>query len=249
MQYLGGKFHGRKHICPLLNRFAENTTAYIEPFVGAGHILTGVMHPSRYAYDIHPYLISMWIAIQRGWIPPHDVSCDEYYQIRDNKDNFTPELVGFVGFACSFGGKWFGGYAINSRGSNYSTSGRNSLLRVRASIQNVVFGCSNYADIAIPNGSLVYCDPPYQDTTQYSYSFDSNMFWEWVRYISIKNVCIVSEFSAPVDFVEIYRYEKNRDIKRIDDGSKREKFVDKLFVYDNGFVDPGFASEKQLSLF
>ncbi|MDD3417562.1 MAG: hypothetical protein PHY47_26820 [Lachnospiraceae bacterium] len=40
----------------------------------------------------------------------------------NNKDNYDKWYVGFVGFLCSFGSKFFGGYA---RGKNNSGDARN----------------------------------------------------------------------------------------------------------------------------
>lgn len=65
--------------------------------------------------DAHPYLIAMWKALQRGWEPPDIVTEAEYQYIKDHK-NEDPALAGFVGFGCTFGAKWFGGYARDKRG-------------------------------------------------------------------------------------------------------------------------------------
>lgn len=62
----------------------------------------------------------MWQALQQGWQPPEIITKDEYYYVKEHKDE-NPALTGFVGFGCSFGGKWFGGLASNKKGDNYCT--------------------------------------------------------------------------------------------------------------------------------
>ena len=60
--------------------------------------------------DNHKYLIALWRALQSGYDLPEVISEDTYKSIRENKD-VNPALTGFVGFGCSFGGKFFGGYS------------------------------------------------------------------------------------------------------------------------------------------
>lgn len=68
-------------------------------------------------------------------------------------------------------------------------------------MQNVQFTNLNYYDLIIPNNSIVYCDPPYENTTKYKVeTFNYKLFWEWVRYISKTNIVFVSEYNAPNDF-------------------------------------------------
>ena len=57
----------------------------------------------------------MWKALQSGWEPPDIVTEAEYQYIKDHKDE-DPALAGFVGFGCTFGAKWFAGYARDKRG-------------------------------------------------------------------------------------------------------------------------------------
>ena len=83
--------------------------------------------------DAHPYLMAMWRALQDGWEPPDIVTEAEYQYIKDHKDE-DPALAGFVGFGCSFGAKWFGGYARDKLGhatsGGYASQSKTSLLKV-----------------------------------------------------------------------------------------------------------------------
>lgn len=57
--------------------------------------------------DKQEYLISLYKAVQNGWLPPEELTEEEYKYIKNHKDE-NKALTGFVGFGCSFGGKWFG---------------------------------------------------------------------------------------------------------------------------------------------
>ena len=68
----------------------------------------------------------MWEELQNGWMPPQTLTKEDYEFLKNNKD-IKPHLTGFVGFGCSFAGKWFGGYAT-SNNRNYCLNAYNSVL-------------------------------------------------------------------------------------------------------------------------
>ncbi len=190
---------------------------YLEPFVGAAHVLSSVRTTKRYASDSNPYLIAMYKALQNGWEPPDHIS-EEFYQklrittgkqkqdgpaIPLDENPYPLELLGFAGHACAFGGKWFDGYARDPRkpGFNFAIKGKRSLARQLQYIRDVKFRCCSY-DEWEPKNAMVYCDPPYEATTQpyFSKSFDSDKFWDTMRKWSENNIVIISEYSAPDDF-------------------------------------------------
>lgn len=109
-----------------------------------------------------------------------------------------PALTAFVGFGCSFGAKWFGGYARNGKDDNYALRARNGLLRKMASMQGVGFVFKNYVEWN-PPGMLIYCGPPYKGTTGYNGvgAFDHDLFWSTMREWSKSNSVYVSEYTAP----------------------------------------------------
>ena len=185
----------------------------------------------RLAYDKHPYLIAMYKELQNGWIPPDTITKEEYYYIKNNKDE-KPYLTGFVGFGCSFAGKWFGGYASNSRGDNYCLNSKNSILRKMNTLNDVRFEVADYKDLIFKD-SLIYCDPPYQGTTQYGLvgEFDSIEFWETMRMWSQYNTVIVSEYNAPEDFKCVWQKKTKTEIRNRD--NIREDRVERLYTYIN----------------
>lgn len=222
MQYLGSKARIVKKILPILLKNRKPDQYYVEPFVGGCNSIDKVSGP-RIGNDSNEYLIALWRALKCGWIPPTTISREFYTEIRLNKNKFSKELVCFVGFLCSFGGKWFGGYASNSKNDNYAERGAKSLLKQVQNLKEVEFTDANYQDFIIPSNSIIYCDPPYANTTQYKDKFDSVKFWEWCRNkYKEGHEIFISEYSAPDDFeclIQIpisTKLNKNKDQPRIE---------------------------------
>ena len=111
MRYVGGKVRISKWIKDQLEPLASRHQKYLEPFMGGGAVLSKMapLFPKGcvFAGDAHEDLILMWKALQQGWIPPEQVSREEYDELRTSSPS---ALRGFVGFGSSFSGKWFGGY-------------------------------------------------------------------------------------------------------------------------------------------
>ena len=128
MRYLGGKARLRDQIAPIINSI--DASIYLEPFCGACWVGEKVTIKHRILSDANKYLIAMWQALQKGWEPPKECCELEYQMIRD--DTSDEALHGFIAFACSFGGKWWGGYARHYKGEvspKYCEYGHNSIIK------------------------------------------------------------------------------------------------------------------------
>lgn len=65
----------------------------------------------------------------------------------------------------------------------------------------IMYSRNDYRSLDIPDGAVIYCDPPYYGTGGYGMDFDHTAFWEWCRQMSNKGHDVyVSEYSAPDDF-------------------------------------------------
>lgn len=232
MKYLGGKFRTAGEISAYINSVLSEGQPYWEPFVGAAWILRRIVADRRYASDINPYLIGMWKALLQGWIPPEIVTEQEYADIKKNKDKYPPELVAFIGFAASWGGKWFGGYARDpSSDRNYAKEGVASLARSIPNVNNAIFFTADFFKRNPPESNmLIYCDPPYIGTTRYDYSplFNHGDFWDRVRVLEEQghNV-IVSEYTAPDDFKCVLKINTKTDLSMA--GGAKDQRVERLF--------------------
>ena len=224
MQYFGGKQRISKPVSNYINQLLEDScviwaerqklkktlapssththththTHYAEPFCGACNIAVNVECEDKQLNDKHKYLIAMFQKLQKGWLPPKEVSEEYYYVAKKNQDN-APWLAGFVGFACSFAGKWWGGYARDNNGGNYALRGYNSILKKMQKLQNATFTCKDFTELEYED-TLIYCDPPYRNTTQYCKSilgsFDYDLFLNWARVQNNKegNLVLISEY-------------------------------------------------------
>lgn len=161
MRYLGGKSRIAKPISDIINTvsenmdFGSNEKTFLSLFCGSCAVETKIKGFDKVILnDIHEYLITLWKGLQNGYIPPDVISEEEYKYVRENKDKDRC-LSGFVGFCCSFCGKWFNGYARGA-GRNFALEGRNSLLRDIKNLQNAEFICKDYRNVTPP--SLSKCD-------------------------------------------------------------------------------------------
>ena len=149
MQYMGSKSKIAKYILPIMFAERYHNQIWVEPFVGGANIIDKV-DGRRIGNDIHEPLIALFKALQRGWIPPTNVNREMYYNIKNNQEKYDKALVGFVGFLCSFGGKWWSGYAFNKRGTNYAERGSRVLVKQISNLHGVDFRCGSYLDLEIP---------------------------------------------------------------------------------------------------
>lgn len=247
MRYLGGKTKIAKPIAEIINNFTGGGITFVSLFCGSCVIESLVKAERKILNDKHEYLIAMYKALQNGYELPENLTREEYYEIKANKDK-DKALAGFVGFGCSFGGKWFGGYAKNRVRRNYCLEAKKHTMKTWSienycgeskrgmdkamlGIKDATFTCLDYKDVEIPPDAIVYCDPPYADTTGYSTSkgFDYNEFWNYMRKLSKTHTVFISEEKAPDDFECIW----SKEVKRVLDVNKSniQPKVEKLFIY------------------
>lgn len=146
MQYLGGKFKIAKRLTDYL-KTRLGSRVFVEPFCGGLNItcrMTGAIRAS----DSSKSLITLYKALQGGWEPPEHLDEFQYKLLKDRLDENDP-LTAFAGYGCSFGGKFFRGYARGSAGRNYASGTRKSLLKNRDRCSNVIFECLDYKDACV----------------------------------------------------------------------------------------------------
>lgn len=253
MKYQGGKYMIGKHISNILLSYnVENLNGYIEPFCGALGVLKHMTPHFKkcYAYDIHSDLIELWKQVKNNeFKPPESMSEKKYLEIKNIQS--PSALKAFVGFGCSFGGVYFGGYAqkyTGGKNENYLQAATNSMKKLQPLIKNVNFNCTSYSKLR-PKNKLIYCDPPYQfnnfpvkyrnDTKKYDL-FDHDKFWDIMRKWSQNNLVIISEFKAPADFICIWKKEKYQSASqskktRYKSKNTKKYLIEKLFIHNSIF--------------
>ena len=212
MKYMGSKARFAKEILSIVLKDRSENQWYIEPFAGGMNMICNVTG-NRIANDIHPFLIALFEAVVYEKWQPIKLSKSFYDSIKNCKDTFKPRLVGWAGFGCSYSGKYFGGYAGETKTKigtvrDYQQESINSLLKQAEKLKGVKFSCLPYFEIAIPENSIIYCDPPYENTTKYSNDFNHAEFWQWCRNMTLKGHTVyVSEYNAPDDFLCVWEKE------------------------------------------
>lgn len=199
MKYKGSKARFADEITNILRSIRVEGQWFVDLFCGACSIVERMQH-KRIANDLNPYIYALMQAIQIGWIPPSDVSFQDYIRIKEFPA--SDYIKGFVGFSCSWGGKFFDGYAKDSDGiRNYADESKRSLLLQRDKLQRIVFCNLDYQSVFLPPQSLIYCDPPYEDTSDYETNFNHKVFWNWCNEMNDKgHIVLVSEYQAPDDW-------------------------------------------------
>lgn len=198
MRYLGGKTKLAKRYIPAMEQtLADARGVFYEPFVGGFNLVPalGERVISAHCSDTHTGLIAMYHAIQAGWAPPGSLSELEYASLRNADES---PLRTFAAFACSFGGKEWGGYARDRAGlRNFAAEQQRFLAKKSAAIVRSSFAVADYRDLS-PSQSVIYCDPPYTGTTGYANGgFDHAAFYKWCERMAADNAVFVSEFTIP----------------------------------------------------
>ena len=234
---MGSKARISKDLAPIIQSYiTDETKGYLEPFVGGANMIDKIKCDKKIGCDINEYLIAMWKAIQSGWIPPQDISKEEYDDIKNNKEKYLKELVAIAGFCSTYNAKWFGGYAgkvktkIGTIRNYYDESIRN-ILNQKQYIEDVKFLNKSFLDLPKDKikGYVIYCDPPYEGTTKYRDDFPHTEYWEWVKEMSKNNIVLCSEYNAPDDFTCIYSKELTITL----DKNSRKKDIEKLFIHNS----------------
>ena len=210
MRYQGGKAKIGKRLAEvIIPTLKIGTGNYAEPFVGAAGV---AQHIAPHALsmslsDASEDLILMWAALMGGWQPPREMSEERYQMLKGMYP--CPERA-FAGYGCSFAGKWFGGYARDATGTDYAGQAARGLLAKTSNLNRcprVSFTQRSYEDLDPHAGQVIYCDPPYANTLQYSRvgKFDSARFWEIVdRWDWACAFVFVSEFKAPPGWIPVW---------------------------------------------
>lgn len=237
MKYLGSKARIAKSILNVIfkDKPRNPDQYFVEPFAG-GLNLTAQVKGKRIANDINQYLIPMWQGLLDETFVPSYVEREEYNNIRKHKDKYEKALVGWVGFNCSYSGKFFGGYAgkTTTKEGTVRDYQREAIKHIKKQIpllKGVELSCMPYYEMAIPQNSIVYCDPPYEGTTKYNNDINHTHFWQWCRDLkSNGHSAFISEYSAPNDFKCIWQQEVSSSLSANGQIGGNKKSVEKLFT-------------------
>ena len=235
-QYAGGKARIGKKIFEAMKSYemeviGNHDMPYFEPFVGMGGVLQHVAkNQSRTisVCDFQECIMSFWRGIQSGWTPKPIDKC-VYNKTKKDGSESDPYFA-FIAFGCSFRGMKWGGF--------FKDSMERAIRRIQRLELDVIFKNVNFIDARSytehsPNGCMIYCDPPYNNSSFDSrksnlLNFDTCEFWENMRFWSMKNLVFISEREAPPDFDCILEFTRKN-------GMNSGIIIEKLFVFNRTF--------------
>lgn len=270
--YQGSKKRFLKILKPLIENNLEEGMVYIEPFGGGMNSFTPIISTQKIANDVNEYNIALWQELKEKGFDGVEKEWSEYLNTLSNCEDkpnglnylqakllyldmkqdcltnggkYPKALLGFVAYACSFGGGWWNGFSgfNEKKGENYVKEAINGLkkqLQTANNIEDSTFVNGEYNAINIPDNAFIYCDPPYSGTKKYSTDFDSESFWNWCRNIieTRENIKIlISEYNAPSDFICIWS-DRVQDKMGNNTMSKNEK----LFIHNSQVSDFDLSS-------
>lgn len=233
MKYMGSKARIAKHILPIILKDRKDGQWYVEPFVGGANMIDKV-DGNRIGADFNPHLIDALCLIRDSPQSIPDLITEDDY--KEAKARCATKLDGFIGFAMSFGGKWFGGYRRDVKGANgcaenmatQTRRSKYSAITQSALLQGVELVSSSYCELYIPPQSIIYCDPPYDGKTGYKDKFNHGDFWQWCRDKCAEGHSVfISEYNAPDDFVCVWSGELSVTVQK----SGTKKATERLFVH------------------
>ena len=227
---MGSKNRIAKYILPIILKDRKPNQYYIEPFVGGANMIDKV-DGLRIGSDFNKYVIDALTSIRDSLdeLPKDNLEFTEL-QYKELRKNDEYKHKGYISFAVSFGGKFMGGYSKNNRGDDYVARAYRQAIKQSQKLQDIKLINCSYDELDIPYDSIIYCDPPYENTTSYKDKFNHSKFWQWCRDMANKGHKIfISEYNAPDDFECI----KEIKTKTVLNKNSQDERIEKLFTYKN----------------
>lgn len=96
-------------------------------------------------------------------------------------------------------------------------------------INGILFTSGEYWKMQIPTDSIIYCDPPYENTSGYKTgNFNHSLFWDWCRNMrKLGHTIFVSEYNAPEDFECVW---SKQVASVLDKKGTNKKPIERLFT-------------------
>ena len=174
---------------------------YCEPFCGMLGVyehMISLFDDKKIKYkagDMNPYIIKLWLGLQKGWKPPTSCSKSTYLKYKENDDDSVKAI--FCGYACPLRSRFRGTYM---QGRNIKLQAEHC-REIGKKVKNVSFSNNDYRQYSKLKGYIIYCDPPYENTAcEYhcgdikNDSFDTKKFIDWCLEMSKHNIIFVTEY-------------------------------------------------------
>lgn len=123
------------------------------------------------------------------------------------------------------------GYSTKYGKTPDSTRASNNVVEIGKCLGDVEFKYGSYKQFSNLKRFIIYCDPPYENSSQRYTKLDgfvSEEFWDWCREMSKENIIFVSSYEAPKDFIEVMS--SSHKLTGIIHSNAPRKRVEKLFL-------------------
>lgn len=163
MRYQGGKHRaGRRIVDLIVEDQGGKIDHWVEPFLGGANVACRVPEGvPRMLSDSNKYIARMWGEASRGWVPRRAELTEDayrYYAALVRRDTVPVDewaLAGLLG-CCTFGGKFYGGWARDNRGDDYITPMVNNLSNQGDKLQGATILHAQFQNVsASPGGCIV----------------------------------------------------------------------------------------------
>ena len=166
------------------------------------------------AGDQNKSVIKMWKEAQKGWKPPTKCSKKRFFELKNNGKSTAEK--GFIGHLFSFRSIYFGGYADHITKKRLINTSK-KVQKISNDLKKVKFSDGSYEQFSKLKNYVIYCDPPYTDTTQ-KYTdengrligFDTDKFLKWCEMMSKNNIVFVSGYFKVLNSELIYTNKKEK---------------------------------------
>ncbi len=242
MKYMGSKNRHSKEILPIILKNRKERQYVYDLMCGGGNICDKIKG-NVIASDINYFVIKAlkYIRDEVHSIPKDNKEFTEKEYIfikeslkfshRDGMQVSEEGLVGYVGFALSYSGKWFGGWSRDKKSKrDYVAESYRNAVKQSPNLQNVEFINSSYDKVELKPNSILYLDPPYKTTTKYKTGgFDYDKFYDWcIEKHKEGHQVFISEYYMPENNFEcVWSKQVNSSLTK-DTGSKKN--IEKLFI-------------------
>ena len=232
--YVGGKGRICKDIYKAIKKEVKNkpVRGYIEPFCGGLSVIVKFTEYECFAYDYNEDLIYLWEQFKLGNVNKMPEITRDYFTKLKESDELSIDKS-FAMLFCTFNCFYRRNFVENHHVITERLYHQERFNRIKKNIDfsKLNFKCQHYIDTThqvLQGGFIIYCDPPYKNTTQ-QYStiddFDSELFWKTVllwKYLG--NYVFVSELTCPIKHEVLFE-----KVLQVSVSSHRHTMTDKLF--------------------
>jgi len=214
IKYQGSKNRHAKELLKIMLKDRKEEQWFYDLFAGGGNICDKV-NGNVVANDFNIWATEALKFIRDclDKIPKNNKEFTEqdYIDIKNNGiiiNNLG--LIGYVGFALSYGGKWFGGWRRDSQKKrDYVSEAYKNAVKQSPNLKHIKITNLSYDEVELQPNSIIYNDIPYRDTTKYSTGgFDYDKFYQWcVDKHNEGHKVFISEYYLPPPFYTIWEKE------------------------------------------